>query len=212
MVDLSPIPDPSTAEDARSRLLQAATRLFGARGFDATSLQAIADEVGIRKQSLLYHFPSKEALHAHVIEASLLHWRDELPRLMATTSSYDRFSATIAALLSFFRDDPNRARLTLREMLDRPEALRRRMEELLSPWIRLLTDYIRMGQASGYLRPEVQPEAYVIQVLMMVLSTVAIGDVAAGIAGAAGRPDDGELVRMAREALFVHPPTPAPEG
>ena len=49
----------------RDRILSEAMHLAASRGFEATSIQAIADAVGIRKQSLLYHFSSKEILHLY---------------------------------------------------------------------------------------------------------------------------------------------------
>ena len=54
--------------DVRSEILRTATRLFAAKGFDGTSLKDIADAGGIRKPSLLYHFPSKEQLRLAVLE------------------------------------------------------------------------------------------------------------------------------------------------
>ena len=49
--------------DMALRILESATQLFAQRGYEGTSVQAIADAVGIRKASLLYHYPSKENLH-----------------------------------------------------------------------------------------------------------------------------------------------------
>lgn len=201
--DTAAIVGTAHAQDAKARILAVATHLFGAHGYEATSIQAVAEGAGIRKQSLLYHYPSKEQLLHAVIEAWLLHWQAELPKLLARSSGYDRFSASVSALLDFFREDPNRARLVLREMLDRPAALRQQLREHLSPWMQLLTDYIRMGQGSGLLRPEVNPEAYVVQVLLMVVTAVAVGDVAAGMVAGPQVVDVTELVRIAREALFV---------
>lgn len=178
-------------------------RLFGQQGYEATSIQAIADSVGVRKQSLLHHFPSKEALHEAVIDATLQHWRDEFPRLLAHASGADRFSAMVTAVVRFFRDDPNRARLALREMLDRPDAIRAQLKEQLSPYTRLLADYIRMGQQSGIIRSDVQPEAYLVQALLKIISTVATGDVAAALVGQDREAHDDELVRGLRESLFI---------
>lgn len=195
------------AQDAKARILAVATRLFGAQGYEATSIQAIAQGAGLRKQSLLYHYASKEHLRDAVIEAWLLHWREELPKILAYASGYDRFSAGVAALLVFFREEPNRARLALREMLDRPEASQRKMSEHLSPWMRLLADYIEMGKATGLIRPEVRAESYVVQVMLMVVTAVAIGDVATGLIGDRQEIDVEELIRIARDALFVAPAT-----
>ena len=44
------------------RIAAAARALFAERGYRATSMQAIADEVGITKAALYYHFASKDEL------------------------------------------------------------------------------------------------------------------------------------------------------
>jgi AcrR family transcriptional regulator len=61
-----------TGGEARKRqLVELAIRLFGKRGFEGTSLDAVASAAGVRKQTLLYYFPTKDALlHACVVETS----------------------------------------------------------------------------------------------------------------------------------------------
>ena len=44
------------------RILDVALQQFGTRGYEATSLDAIAAELGVRKQTILYWYPSKQAL------------------------------------------------------------------------------------------------------------------------------------------------------
>lgn len=61
------------------RILTAARVLFAARGYRATSMQAIADEVGITKAALYYHFDSKDAI-LHQLTLPLL---DELDAVLA---------------------------------------------------------------------------------------------------------------------------------
>jgi TetR/AcrR family transcriptional regulator len=55
----------------RGRVLEAALVTFGTRGFEATSLDALANEIGVRKQTILYYFPSKDALLEAVVDAAL---------------------------------------------------------------------------------------------------------------------------------------------
>ena len=49
-------------DNRRTLLLDEAARLFGARGYDSTSMRDIATAVGMLPGSLYYHFPSKEDL------------------------------------------------------------------------------------------------------------------------------------------------------
>jgi AcrR family transcriptional regulator len=50
------------AERTRRQILETAQRLFAERGYDATSLQMIADELGLTKAAVYYHFPAKSEI------------------------------------------------------------------------------------------------------------------------------------------------------
>jgi AcrR family transcriptional regulator len=53
------------AERTRQQILETAQRLFTEHGYDATSLQMIADEMGLTKAAVYYHFHAKtDILHA----------------------------------------------------------------------------------------------------------------------------------------------------
>ncbi|WP_159847478.1 TetR family transcriptional regulator [Nocardia sp. CY41] len=65
------------------RVLAAARVLFATRGYRATSMQAIADEVGVTKAALYYHFDSKDAI-LHQLTLPLL---DELDAVLAAAES-----------------------------------------------------------------------------------------------------------------------------
>ena len=49
--------------------------LFAGRGFGATSLDAIAAELGVRKQTILYWFPSKDGCSTPSSSAAPTSWR-----------------------------------------------------------------------------------------------------------------------------------------
>ena len=52
------------AERTRQQILETAQRLFAELGYDATSLQMIADEMGLTKAAVYYHFRAKsDILH-----------------------------------------------------------------------------------------------------------------------------------------------------
>ncbi len=52
------------------RILESALTSFGTRGYEATSLDALAATLEVRKQTILYWFPSKEALLEALIDRS----------------------------------------------------------------------------------------------------------------------------------------------
>lgn len=54
-------------DGSRRDILDAAARLFQQKGYDATSLRALADAVGMKAGSLYYHFASKEQLAIEVL-------------------------------------------------------------------------------------------------------------------------------------------------
>ncbi|AUX42427.1 TetR family transcriptional regulator [Sorangium cellulosum] len=63
----------AAANDTRTRLLETALKLFSERGVEGTSLQMIADELGVTKAAVYYHFKTKdeitEAVAAPMLQA-----------------------------------------------------------------------------------------------------------------------------------------------
>lgn len=195
-------------EDVRTRTLRAATRLLAERGFEGTSLQDVADEVGVRKPSLLYHFASKQALRAAVFEQMLGHWNVALPRILrAATSGEGRFDAVLGEMVRFFHEDTDRAKLVLREVLDRPREMAGVIRAYMRPWIESVSAYIRKGQETGEVHADVDPEAYVVNVVTFLVSAIAVQRLLAPLPEAQVLR---EVLRMARAALFRSPGVAAP--
>ena len=96
---------PTAAADGpstRDRILAAALAAFAERGVEATSLDSVAAEVGVRKQTLLYWFPSKEQLLFGVVD----HAVDELGSVLsdaAMTGGPDLTGQITAVVDAIFR-------------------------------------------------------------------------------------------------------------
>jgi TetR/AcrR family transcriptional regulator len=205
----------SEASASRGQILAAAARQFAARGFEATSLQQIADELGLTKQAVLHHFRTKDQLRQAVFDDILGHWRDALPRLLfAATASEDRFDAVFGELHRFFSAAPDRARLLIREALDRPAEVKRLLRGPVRPWVQAVASYVRQGQGSGRHFADADPEAYVALITLFVISAISSAELAqASLTGVAdgdlSKRWDGELKRIAKSSLFTPRAEPA---
>lgn len=174
-------------------------------------LPTIPCTVGVSKAAVLPHFPSKEALRLAVLQAMLEHWKDRLPKLLlAASASTDRFDAVYGELYRFFAEEPDRARLVMRELLDRPAEMRVLLKKAVRPWLWAIVSSIREGQAHGRHQADVDAEAYVIQILLLVISAVATGEVLDALLPKEGKARQAkELARLSRSSLFS-PRLPSP--
>jgi TetR/AcrR family transcriptional regulator, transcriptional repressor for nem operon len=70
--------------DTRSKLLQKAAALSQTVGYDALSLQELANELGIRKASIFHYFSSKDELACALIESDMklfAEWQETVEHL-----------------------------------------------------------------------------------------------------------------------------------
>ncbi len=79
----------------RAEILHAALRAFGEKGYHSTTLDHIADHVGVRKTALYHYFPDKEAILYECHRESLA----ELARIMREADAIETASAKIAHVI-----------------------------------------------------------------------------------------------------------------
>jgi TetR/AcrR family transcriptional regulator len=137
----------------RDRILTSATDLFGLRGFDAVSLDLIASEVGVTKQTLLYWFPSKDELLQAVLTqaAADLAVVVEAAVRAATDDPLDRIDAVVRAV---FRPAVRRPALLglIREVSRLPQPLAAPLVELVQPLADRAHVYLAAEMDAGRLR------------------------------------------------------------
>lgn len=142
-----------TVTETRTRILEAALDLFGTRGVEAVSLDEIARSVGVRKQSLLYWFASKDDL----VDAVLDRVSDELIAVVdaavrsAGDEPLDRIDSVIRAV---FRPAVRRPALLglVREVGRLESGHVNRLEARLRPLLAACTRYLGEEMDRGRLR------------------------------------------------------------
>jgi TetR/AcrR family transcriptional regulator len=138
--------------DTADRILDAALGLFGSRGYEATSLDALAETLGMRKQSILYWFSSKDVLLEALTDRSARELSDALEGSLARAGS--GWSRVEAVVRSVFRLAARRPELLglVREIgrLGAPAATRLMLS--LEPLVARASAFLEAEMESGHMR------------------------------------------------------------
>lgn len=140
---------------SRARIREAARRLFRERGFDRTTLRAIAARAGMGASSIYRHFETKEELLvqelADLQEEAWARFRAEDDRERPTRERIRRFFRTQHDLLAV---DPDLTVIALRATTYPAAPVARRVLALHDRAIGLLAEILQMGRVRGDLGRE----------------------------------------------------------
>ncbi len=108
----------SATGDTRSRIVEAATRHFAEKGYEGARTQAIADDAGVNKAMLYYHFRDKEHLYREMLTGHFqVIFTQVFPTFMAPDlEARKRVLTIVEAYLGFLRRNPRVRSLLLHEL------------------------------------------------------------------------------------------------
>lgn len=134
------------------RILDAALASFATRGYEATSLDTLAKALDIRKQTILYWFPSKEAVLEAVIARSAGELADAMQAaLEGAGAGWHRVEAVVRSVFRLAARRPELLGL-LREAARLGPPAATQMTVALDPLVRRATDFLESEMDAGAMR------------------------------------------------------------
>lgn len=198
-----PSPEPQETESV-ARILEAARRLFSERGFDATSVHAIAEAAGVSKANVFHHFKNKDALYLATVRSGCDSFCDEIERLGRDDGPLaERLHRYAAEHLAHVLENGPLTRLILRDLLEAGERRGQEFaEQVFGQNFARLVAILRQGQARGELRADIDPALAAILMIGMDITFFQAREVFRHYpdVGFADRPDD--YSRMAMDILL----------
>ncbi len=111
-----PAAGPEAKAQRRAAILEHAARVFAARGYPGTDMQAVADAAGVAKGTLYLYFAGKEELFLAATDQGLRRMREHVHAIAdAQPDPLEHIRAAVRAYLAYFLEHPELVDLMLQE-------------------------------------------------------------------------------------------------
>jgi TetR/AcrR family transcriptional regulator, cholesterol catabolism regulator len=156
----------------QERLIEVAARMFHERGYDATSLQDIADELGLLKGSLYHYIASKDDL----LWAVILKQHESSMALAARCRELggtptERLEEFVRGYAVSLRDERDSVSVYLREIGRLSEPRRKSIHEEREQYVAFVRELLDEGVAAGEFRKNMDTALVTQGILGMLNST-----------------------------------------
>ena len=185
-------------ETRRHELIEEAIRAFGREGYNGASLDQIATACGIRKQTLLYYFPTKDALLAACLEAAGRRVGETIAEALAGQQTYwDKAEAVIHSVFALAAEWPEFPMFVREAGRLGAEGIER-FTGALEPLRARAIDFLQAGMDAGEIRKQ-DPALLLFMLYTAVVGSLTEASVLRAVVGAGkGR---ASLRRREREVL-----------
>lgn len=96
-----------SAAERRNQLVEVGRHAFAEKGFEATSVEEIAERAGVSKPIVYEHFGGKEGLYAVIVDREMEHVVSTITRAITSGTPRERVERASLAFLSYVRDQPD---------------------------------------------------------------------------------------------------------
>jgi len=156
---------PEYKEEAKARILNAATEMFIENGYKNTKMTEIAQKLGVSKGALYQYYKSKEALLLEVIKSGaqfrrssvfnnmtteqlqLLSTKEYFDKMIQSTNQIDKFGVEIAGIA-----------------LQSPE-LMKGMRNFFLEEVNIIQEYFENAKEAGVIKPETDTRIAAVSIL-----------------------------------------------
>ncbi len=142
----------------RLRLIHSAVEAFAAQGLKGANINLISTGAGLGKGTVYNYFPSKEELFAVVIDWAGAQLVPEIKKAQPSEGAIDRrLKGLISALLGFYRERPELAKMLIRCVSAHRVEHQRAILAAFEPFLARLQDVLSAGIERRELRPDLDP-------------------------------------------------------
>ncbi len=136
------------------RILDAATEIFAAVGFNGARMDEIARRAGVNKAMIYYHVGAKEALYAAVLHGAIGHVADSISaRIETGTTPEAKLRAYIRGFVDAVEGNPRMGPILLREIASGGQNLPDLVIQDFARIIALVTAILEEGRERGIFYP-----------------------------------------------------------
>lgn len=96
-----------SASARRAQLIEVGRTVFAERGYEATSVEILAERAGVSKPILYEHFGGKEGLYAVIVDREIEHVVSLISASIAEGSPRERVESAALAFLTYVEQHPN---------------------------------------------------------------------------------------------------------
>ncbi len=169
------------AQDTRLAIIEAAVRIFARSGVPGATLEDIANEAGVTRGALCWHFHSKDELVSAIIKHYSPHSMirpviDQIEQDLQNGMQLDDetiFRRLAGAFYDAFTAQSDFARLAILMVYSHPQAARM-LGDMVVKGRKRITEYVRKRQEEGYFCKHIEP-GLLVQAIAAIFAMRAVG-------------------------------------
>ncbi|WP_233612254.1 TetR/AcrR family transcriptional regulator [Corallococcus sp. AB045] len=144
-----------TGAERRVQLMEIGRSVFASKGYEATSIEEVAQQAGVSKPIVYEHFGAKEGLYAAIVDRELENLVARVSASIAQGTPRQRFEDAVLAFMAYVKEEPAGFAVLTR---DSPTAAARRgLTRVIDDLAQRVSDVFRSEfEHAGY-PPKVAP-------------------------------------------------------